>query len=329
MDDAIHIMREFPDFNAPGFDMETYNRRFHSGNVIIHARSTEVSYPSHWGCLSIKCAFKGCEYYEANNTAYAVDDTGFLILNEGQVYSSHIYSRQPVESFTINFSDAFTRTALAGLFTGATCLDASSARFDMPDTNLERPDASLSCVPEFIERLYPHDTSISPVLSTLYRQSLAQKPDLTAITETYYLLMEKMVFLYSRINQEIQKVKAAKAATRKELYKRLYYAKDYIDTCYMNHITLGELAGVACLNPAYFLRQWKNYFGGTPHQYLMAKRVAVARHLLATTRHSVTEICYTVGYEDISSFIKLFRKYYLLTPEKYQLQYQKKSIFTG
>jgi hypothetical protein len=68
MEGNINIMTEFPDFNAAGFDMKTYNRRFREGNVIIHARSADVAYPSHWGCLSIKCALHGREYYEANNT---------------------------------------------------------------------------------------------------------------------------------------------------------------------------------------------------------------------------------------------------------------------
>jgi len=314
MEENIHIMTEFPDFNAAGFDMKAYNRRFREGNVIIHARSADVAYPSHWGCLSIKCALNGREYYEANNTAYAVDDTCFLILNEGQVYSSYIYSERPVESFTINFSEPFTRTLLDSLFTH--------------DPLGGGPHATAARSMEFIERVYPHDNSISPILTALYRQSQRTKRDTAAITEQYYLLLEKMVLLHSRVDQEIKKVKAAKASTRKELYRRLHFAKDYVDARYMNNVTLSELAGVACLNPAYFLRQWKKYFGGTPHRYLMLKRVSAAAALLVTTRHSVTEVCYLVGYEDISSFIKLFRRQYQITPEKYQLQHHKKSIFT-
>jgi AraC-like DNA-binding protein len=309
----IHIMTEFPDFNAEGFDMETYNRRFREDNVIIHARSADVAYLSHWGCLSIKCAFGGREYYEANNTAYAVDDTGFLILNDGQVYSSYIYSERPVESFTINFSAPFTRTVLDSLFA-----------HDPLDSG---PHAAAARSMEFLERVYPHDNSISPILSALYRQLLSKNQDPAAITEHYCLLLEKMVLLQARVDREIQKVKAAKASTRKELYRRLHFAKDYVDARYMNNVTLSELAGVACLNPAYFLRQWKKYFGGTPHRYLMQKRVSVAAALLATTRQSVTEVCYSVGYQDISSFIKLFRRKYQITPEKYQLQQGKKSIF--
>jgi AraC family transcriptional regulator len=315
MQEPIQIMTEFPDFNAKGFDMDVYNRRFREGNVIIHACSADVAYPAHWGCLSIKCAFGGREYYEANNTTYAVDDMSFLILNEGQVYSSYIYSEKPVESFTINFSEPFTRNMLDSLF-GKDALEAGA--YSTASTRLL----------EFIERIYPHDNSITPILSVLHRQSLCKKPDPAAITEHYYLLLEKMILLQGTVEREIQKVKAVKASTRKELYRRLHFAKDYIDAHYVRNITLSELAGIACLNPAYFLRQWKLYFGGTPHHYHIQKRISVAALLLSTTRQSVTEVCYSVGYEDPSSFIKVFRRQFLVTPEKYQLQHQKKSIFT-
>ena len=59
--DEIFIMKDFPDFNIPGFNIEAYNQRFKQKNVIIHARSKDVSYPEHWGCLSIKCAFRRTE----------------------------------------------------------------------------------------------------------------------------------------------------------------------------------------------------------------------------------------------------------------------------
>lgn len=298
---GISLMKDFPDFNAVGFDMDRYNQRFREGNVIIHARSADVAYPSHWGCLSIKCAYGGNEYYEANNTIYAVNDDGFLILNEGQTYSSFIYSESPVESFTINFSDLFVRTLLVSLFAGA-------------DHMLADRGYAVSGPTEFAERLYRHDKQVSPVLSRLYRLSFALSPDEQAITEAYYLLLERMLSLQGRVKEEMQRVSAAKDSTRKELYKRLHYAKDYIESCYMNNISLPELAGVACLNAAYFLRQFKRYFGITPHQFLTQKRMRVAKRLLETTDRSVTDICYSVGYADASSFIKLFKLYYGVTP---------------
>lgn len=314
-DDSIFIMRDFPDFTVPGFDMDTYNRRFKENNVIIHASSSDVSYPEHWGCLSIKCAFNGNEYYQSNGRFYAVNDSNYLIFNEGKTYSSYIFSGTPVESFTINFSASFQDGVVQGLLSSI-------------DGMLEnKGTAGLSNI-EFIEKLFTHNDTVSPVLHRLYKLSLAAKPDEQHITELYHLLLERMFVMQLQVNDEIKKIKAAKASTQKELYKRLYYAKDFIDSCYMQSITLQQLAGVACLNSAYFLRQFKKYFRVTPYQYIIQKRLLAARILLETSGDSVTDICFSVGYEDVTSFTRLFKQNFGLSPEKYRLEYQKKSFFT-
>ena len=72
--------------------------------------------------------------------------------------------------------------------------------------------------------------------------------------------MEKLLLLNKEVCKEINNVKACKSSTRKELYKRLHYAKDYIDSCYAFEITLHELPLITLMNTAYFLRQFKKYF---------------------------------------------------------------------
>lgn len=314
-DDSIYIMRDFPDFTAPGFDMEVYNRRFKENNVIIHAKSSDVSYPEHWGCLSVKCAFKGNEYYQSSGQFYAVNDGNYLIFNEGKSYSSYIYSHTQVQSFTINFSSFFEQTVAYGLLANIHKM-------------LDEPHDNLTKKIEFTEKLYPHNDTVSPVLNKLYYLSLAERPDNTVITECYYQLLENMLLQQAGINNEIKKIQAAKPSTQAELYKRLHYAKDYIDSCYMNNISLPQLSGVACLNSAYLLRQFKKYFGVTPYQYIICKRVEAARVLLETTVMPVSEVCFATGYEDVTSFTRLFRQHFQLTPEKYRLEHQKKSFFT-
>jgi AraC family transcriptional regulator len=314
-DGGIFIMKDFPDFTERGFDIEQYNQRFKKNNVLIHARSADVSYPEHWGCLSVKCAFGGNEYYQSNGRFYAVNDSNYLIFNEGKTYSSYIFSDKPVESFTVNFSSYLEGTIAASLV-------ATAAQM------LDDPEYRLDKKIEFTEKLYTHDDKISPVLSQLYHLSLTAKPGNNTITELYYSLLEKMLLVQADVNKEIKKIEAVKSSTKAEIYKRLHYAKDFIESCYMNNITLEQLAAVACLNSAYLLRQFKKYFGVTPYQCIIQKRLAAAKILLETSGKTVTDICYAVGYEDPTSFTKLFKQYFQLTPEKYRMAFQKKSIFT-
>jgi AraC-like DNA-binding protein len=303
-------MKGFPDFRDSSFNITEYNETFQKKNVIIHASAKDVSYAEHWGPLSIKCIINGTEHYQCNNRFYSVDKDCYLIFNDGQYYSSHIYSKTATESFTINFSGDFQRQALQD--------------FDFT-LNKESNNKSF----EFIEKLYMHDNSITPLLKNLYRASGTENPDVHLIMEIYYGLLDNLLFQQEALKNEISKVKAVKSSTQVELYKRLNYAKDFIHSCYMKEISLCDLAAVACMNNAYFLREFKKYFALSPHQYIMGQRLNVAKKLLLTTSLSITEICFEVGYSDVASFSKLFKKHFFFTPAGYRLNKMKKSFFAS
>ena len=308
--DGVYIMKTFPDFNVTGFDIEEYNKRFKENNVIIHATSSDVSYPEHWGCLSVKCAFHGNECYQSGKRSYAVNETNYLVLNEGTAYSSYIFSEVPVESFTINFSHDFE-------------MEATNGFMETPGKMLENFEHGPCGKIEFTEKLYKHDTLVSPFIFKLFSLSLQPHPEEIFIKELYYRLVENLLLRQKEVHAEIQKVNAGKLSTRTELYRRLHYAKDFIDSCYMTGMTLDKIAGIAHLNAAYFLRQFKNYFRVTPYQYIIQRRLDEARKLLEISDMSVTDVCFSVGYYDLTSFIKLFRKYFRLSPEGYQKQFRK------
>jgi transcriptional regulator GlxA family with amidase domain len=60
----------------------------------------------------------------------------------------------------------------------------------------------------------------------------------------------------------------------------------------------------------------------------MQQRLKTAKELLETSRQSINEICFEVGYSDVTSFNKLFKRYSSLTPATYRSIKTKKSIFT-
>ncbi len=313
-DRNYNMINAFPDFFGKGFDMESYNRQFKSANVIIHARSSNVSYPVHWGPLSVKCAFTGSEFYGLNNCLYAVNDENYLVINDGNNYSSFIDADSSVESFTINFSPLFVKELMESIIEPDETLLTNFNNFSNRN-NIE-----------FIEKLYAHDNAVSPVIFQL----LALTKDgfdenINQIEELYFLLFERLAFKQITCKEEIKNVQAIKHATRLELYKRLHRAKDFIDSCYTKEISLQDLANVCLLNKSYLLRQFKKYFKITPGQYIIVKRMEAARRLLEKkSDQSVSDICIQVGYSDLSSFSRLFKKHNKYSPEKYQQSFIKK-----
>ncbi|QEC66123.1 helix-turn-helix transcriptional regulator [Panacibacter ginsenosidivorans] len=311
MDNAyqfVSLINNFPDFNVKGFDIDTYNNFFKTSNSIINAKASDIAYPEHWGCFSIKCAFGGEEIYRSQNRVYAVHEQNFLLLNEGQYYSSYIFSKKPVESFTLNFTKAFMQEVCAGFV-------------NSDEQILDYPLAESKINTEFVERLYKHDNTVSPVLFKIKQLAKNFYANRAAITELYFVLLEKLLLFNTEVHKEINNVKASKPSTQKELYKRLHYAKDFIDSCYASEITLHELSQITLMNTAYFLRQFKKYFHTTPYKYLMTKRMQVAGNMMQHTRLPIADICTSVGYEDVSSFTKLFKKQHGISPEKFRGQH--------
>lgn len=93
---------------------------------------------------------------------------------------------------------------------------------------------------------------------------------------------------------------------------------DFIEHNYSSEITLDELSKVASMNPKYFCRFFKEMTSRTPMDYLNYQRIEHAAHDLSHSGKSVTEAAYGCGFNDLSYFIRTFRKYKGVTPGKYK-----------
>ena len=100
------------------------------------------------------------------------------------------------------------------------------------------------------------------------------------------------------------------------MYRRVVEAKLFIDNHYHEKIDLNNISNQAHFSKYHFLRLFKKAFGKSPHQYLTEIRLLAAKRLLQAN-HSVTEVCFQVGFESIPSFINLFKKKEGLTPLEY------------
>ncbi len=106
------------------------------------------------------------------------------------------------------------------------------------------------------------------------------------------------------------------------LYRRLVQAKLFIDAHYADKIDLSNIADEAYFSKFHFIRAFKNIYRKTPHQYLIFVRIEKARGLLKAGI-PVSEACYAVGFESLSSFSKLFKSIAGITPSAYSIQQQK------
>ena len=88
----------------------------------------------------------------------------------------------------------------------------------------------------------------------------------------------------------------------------------YIEANLDTELTLDRLAELAWLSPFHFARAFKATTGLAPHQFVTACRVERAKALLLTTRASVPNVAYRVGFSNLSHFRRVFRRSTGCTP---------------
>src|SRR5213075_1068426 len=103
-------------------------------------------------------------------------------------------------------------------------------------------------------------------------------------------------------------------------------ARDAMDREYARPLDLPELASVACVSKAHFIRSFKATFGETPHRYLQRRRVERAMYLLRATDRSVTDICLDVGFTSLGTFSRIFRGIVGQAPSAYRERGPIKSV---
>jgi AraC-like DNA-binding protein len=90
--------------------------------------------------------------------------------------------------------------------------------------------------------------------------------------------------------------------------EQLNRAREFIDTCYNLPLDLEQISSQARFSRYHFIRLFRSAYAQTPHQYLIQKRIEKAKDLLVSSKMSVTEVCFAVGFQSLGSFSALFHR---------------------
>ena len=102
-----------------------------------------------------------------------------------------------------------------------------------------------------------------------------------------------------------------------DTFRRLCRGRDLLASEYASRVLLGDAARQACLSEFHFHRLFRSTFGQTPHDFLTRLRLNRARQLLACG-HTVTEVCFEVGYESLGTFSTKFHAQFGRSPAQFQ-----------
>jgi AraC-like DNA-binding protein len=97
-------------------------------------------------------------------------------------------------------------------------------------------------------------------------------------------------------------------------------AKRFIDKNLEKPLSLEEVSRESGMSRYHFARMFKAYTGMTFKTYHNEMRIEAAKALLQNRENRISEVCYAVGYNDLSYFNRVFRRYVGMSPSSYQKQ---------
>lgn len=107
---------------------------------------------------------------------------------------------------------------------------------------------------------------------------------------------------------------------------RLRKVHDFIINNFQNRITLQDVAEKANMTPHAFCKYFKKSTQKTFITFLIELRICHAKKLLIENSQTITEICYSSGFDNLSYFNRAFKSLTKMTPKEYRSQYNDNNI---
>lgn len=93
---------------------------------------------------------------------------------------------------------------------------------------------------------------------------------------------------------------------------------EYIETHLDEDLSLTKLADIGGFNASYFSRMFKQIMGETVSDYVLQKRMELAKKLLANSNVKIQDIASRTGYTSPQAFTRTFRRELNISPKEYR-----------
>jgi len=155
------------------------------------------------------------------------------------------------------------------------------------------------------------DKNLISMFKKLY--SYENKTDAVSVISSKATLM----LIIAKYLDNCKTVTVKKNAENPEFISVINYMKENIS----GSITVEKLAEFTHLHPNYFIRLFKQYFGSSPIKFFNNMKINAAKEYLQTGNYSIEEISKILGFCDLYSFSKFFKKNVGISPTRFKTSY--------
>jgi AraC family transcriptional regulator len=269
-----------------------------SNTVIFASTQGKYFYPRHETPYLFLTNFLNPGDYILNKEPIKISDQNFYFMNPGDELEIKFRKSVQIKTLLIQFDKKF----IDDIFHSNTSSDKK-----LLENNLNRnmPYPELPPAPFYINK------NIRQHIGNLLQGNFVSKD---RIDELLFNLISEFLLLNHETASLIKKIKVVKMSTRLELYKRLFLARQFMDDNVFGNVKIEQIAKEVCLNKFHFLKNFKDLYDITPHQYLMEIKLEKAYQQLKTKRYTVGEVCNTIGFQSEATFSHLFKRKFKVPP---------------
>jgi transcriptional regulator GlxA family with amidase domain len=103
-------------------------------------------------------------------------------------------------------------------------------------------------------------------------------------------------------------------------------AQTYIESRFREKISMENLSSLFAVGRRNFDRRFIKATGNTPVEYAQRVKIESAKKAFETSRKTINEVMYEVGYSDAKAFREVFRKITGMSPSEYRGRYNKQAV---
>jgi AraC-like DNA-binding protein len=200
-----------------------------------------------------------------------------------------------------------------------------------PEGDEQCKSVTLSFTRQFLREFYHKtlDKSKLPPDARNHKFSLyklpADRPDIVSLFESMTPYFDSPV----KPSEELIKLKMTEGVycllnTDKSFYSTLFDFSepwkidilDYLNENYMYDLSLADIANFTGRSLATFKRDFKKLSKLSPQKWLIHKRLEVARQKLRNGDKKISDICFEVGFKNLSHFSRAYKETFGVVPSK-------------
>ena len=164
-----------------------------------------------------------------------------------------------------------------------------------------------------------------PAIMAVYQRLVK----LATMDDKFYMAQELFSILYELSKFDEAYELASSSFAKVEISsdsRRVLKVKEYINTHINDELRLEQLADLIGMTPTAFSRYFKLRTGKNLSEYIIDIRLGMVARRLVDTTDSISEICWTCGFNNLSNFNRLFLKHKGCNPTEFREKYCKTKI---